>query len=187
MAETRKVWMPVALLALLLPAQVRADDDAEARARDKAREWRRAAINRELAALPRVVEAERLRKTADALRVAQAKTDAERSLNIGRAGDLAMQSAGMEQGAASSFNAAASDWLRSADEYRKAGDLMKKKTAEANAEAATENVADATERAAECYELAATSYARREVGKALRAAAASDKAASARERLARLK
>ena len=187
MAELRKVYVFMALLVALFPARARADGDGAVRARKRAMEWQKAAVNRELAALPRAEEADRLHILAVALRARPTESNVERGRNLEKAGDLAMQCGAMEQCAAGSFRAASANWLRSATEYGRAGDSSKRASAMANSTAATESVVAAYNRAAECYEGAASDYAGELVNKTGKSASASDRAAGMREKLASLK
>lgn len=188
MTKLRNNWVLAALFGALLSGQARAsDEDVEALARERAREWEKAAVNRELAALPRTVDAGRLRGVASTLRVRQTEDRSETSRNIAVAADLTMQAAAMEQRAGSSFEAAAGDWLRSASEHGKAGEVTKRDSARSSAKDDMASAMAAYERAAECYEIAAADYAGEEVNDGSKSAAASDRAAALRERLAAMK
>ena len=183
MADLRKIWVRMALLVALLPAQARAEE-AEVKAREKADEWRKAALNRELAALPRAADADKLRDVAQALRVKRTETAAEQRQNIEKAGDIMIQAGAMEQASAVSLEAAVANWHRSAAEYAKAGDESKRDRANANARSAAEQALVTLDRAAECFEAAAQDFSRPEVDRTDKAAVASDQAAMMREKLA---
>lgn len=127
---------------------------------DAGADWRRAAVNREKAAIARQVEAQILVQQADKIR-AQAEIAAsdQREGLYRRAGAIRMQAAGLAGAAAGSYGQASRNWGQVARLYTSGKQAELKRDAERRSKEAKEAVVGACRYAATLYEAAALLFA----------------------------
>jgi len=182
-----RAWSCLGILVVgcLCLGSVWADDDAEKdRIRERIAEWEKAALNREIAAMTQLNQAEELLETGREHRAEEYLLDTEMKANFKKAGDSEKQAGDRAGAACANFDLAAKNWVTVAEQCAKVEDADSEKSAKAMAEAATEHAGRACAVAADAYELAADAYGADYADEPQKGAAASEKAATWREKMA---
>lgn len=171
-------------LAVVSGAVLAADAQKDKRTLEKAKEWEKAAQNRERAAITQQAQAEYLLEQAQELRKKEYLYETQRRKNLKKAGDAEKRAGDLEGVACVNFDRTAANWDRVAKEYKTLDDAKKQKNAEAFAKLARECALLACGKAADAYELAAEAYGKDNANEPHREAGASEGAAAWREKLA---
>jgi len=168
-------------LCLLLFASIIAVGDDSASDAERSKEWERAAVNYEWAAMAQQDAAQTMFSEGRLLRDAVYEDESERVCNLLAAASRESRAAGLEAAAGSSFDKAANCWTRVSDRYNVNTAQVKQSDQMANI--AKQKAIIAYKRAVELYELSAQAYS--VAGQPLKQAGLSKKAAAICELLAK--
>jgi hypothetical protein len=152
---------------------------------DQAEQLKKAAVNREWAAVTQVDQAWQHTRESEALRYSATTDEVQRrKMLVAAAGSLA-KAGGLEMRAVGNYGAAAKNWQSVASVWKGKAESAKQNQAQQQATANSNAVTGSCRRAAERYELAADLYRQLGTADAAKSASMSEKAAACRERLAK--
>ena len=178
----------LACLIMSASAALAADDirkEDQKKSLDKAEQWEKAALTRELAATTEQMHADDLLTKAQDLRQkSDTDTDSDRENDFLKVGEIERAAADLYVLSVANYDKAAANWTSAAEEYRKYKELERLRNARNRVDVATRNATYACSRAAEIYEIAANAFSLENANDPPRTGQALEKAATWRENLA---